>query len=272
MLKVILIAAAAALLSGCAVSSLSDADANSNIASETTRETQDVTGSVKPTSADALAEDISPPRAKARSDSSDPGSFSASVAKITAVSVPGSAAYKIGPQDILDISVFKVPELSKSAQVSERGTFSYPLVGDIVAVGKTPREVQDELTGLLRAKYLQNPDVTVFVKEFNSQRVTIDGAVKKPGVYPIQSGLSLQMAITLAQGLDTASDDTIVVFRSVGGKRTAARFDISDIRSGEAEDPQLQAGDVVVAGTSALKKGFDNFLRALPVAGMFALL
>ncbi len=76
----------------------------------------------------------------------------------------------------------------------------------------------------------------------------------------------------MAQGLEDMADDTVIVFRDVDGVRKVARFDVSEIRTGDAKDPQLIAGDVVVAGTSTFKKGFNSFLKVLPVAGLFTLL
>lgn len=190
----------------------------------------------------------------------------------TSVATPGNTAYKIGPQDVIEVSVFKVPELSKSVQVADTGTVNLPLVGEIPAAGKTAQEVERDLTKQLGAKYLQNPQVTVYVKEYNSQRVTIEGAVKKPGVYPVRGKNSLLQFIAMAEGLDPNSDSTVVVFRQIDGKRSAARFDIGEIRSNQAPDPAIQSGDVVVAGTSALKETFNNLMKALPIAGAFALL
>jgi polysaccharide export outer membrane protein len=193
-------------------------------------------------------------------------------AKLTEASIPGTTGYKIGPQDVLEISVFKVPELSKVVQVTEAGTFNYPLIGETEAAGHTAREIEKNLTSKLGAKYLQKPQVSVMVKEYNSQRVTIEGAVKKPGVYPIQGRMTLIQALAIAQGLDPNSDNNVIVFREASGKRSAARFDVSSLRSGEATDPELKAGDVIVANSSATKEMFNNFLRALPVASVFALL
>jgi polysaccharide export outer membrane protein len=199
-------------------------------------------------------------------------SLQASAEAIAAVTTPGTSAYKIGPQDVIEISVFKVPELSKAAQVSEAGTVNLPLVGEVIVAGKTAREFEQRLTQQLGAKYLQKPQVTVFVKEYNSQRITVEGAVKRPGVLPIQGTMSLLQAVAMSQGLEETSDDTVLVFRNANGVRQAARFDVSEIRTGSADDPQLLAGDVVVAGTSSLKKNFNGFLKVLPVAGLFALL
>lgn len=274
-----MIAAAAALLTGCAASSFSGSDADGDTASSTPALKQAVRDGSTTTSAspDQSPQSLQP--ANTREARLTPGGTATDASPLrapalaaTAVATPNSAAYKIGPGDVLDITVFKVAELSKSAQVSETGTISYPLVGDVVAAGKTPREVEKDLTGTLGSRYLQKPQVSVYVKEFNSQRVTIEGAVKHPGVFPIQGSLSLLQAVALAQGMDATADDTVLVFRQTNGKRAAARFDISAIRTGDAEDPQLQAGDVIVAGTSALKEGWANIMKVLPIASVFTLI
>ena len=178
----------------------------------------------------------------------------------------------IGPADILEISVFKVPELSKTVEVSDTGTINLPLVGTVAAAGKTPQQLERELTAALGSQYLQDPQVTVFVKDSFSQRVTVQGAVKKPGVYPLRGKITLLELVATAGGLDTASDSTVLILRTTDGKRTAAKFDVSAIQTGRADDPTMQTGDVVVAGTSAIRAGFNNVLKALPVAGLFALL
>jgi polysaccharide export outer membrane protein len=185
---------------------------------------------------------------------------------------PGSTAYKIGPQDVLDVSVFKVAELSKTVQVADTGTVNLPLVGEIPAAGKTAQEVERDLTAKLGAKYLQKPQVTVYVKEYNSQHVTIEGAVKKPGVFPMRGRTSLLQLVATAEGLDANADSTVVVFREVDGKRSAARFELNDIRSGQAEDPVIQSGDLIVVSNSTIKETFNIILKALPVAGLFVAL
>lgn len=248
------------LATGCGVSSLSDVSPGAHsLGSGATESTR-----------------VSPPASADATMTPSPATNAAGVreaaAQLAAISQPGNASYKIGPFDVLDVSVFKVPDLSKSVQVSDAGTVNLPLVGEVVAGGRTAREVEQDLTRTLGAKYLQKPQVTVFVKEYNSQRVTLEGAVKKPGVFPIQGRLSLLQALATAQGLDPNSDSTVVIFRDQSGKRAAARFDVSEIRSGSVQDPQLQAGDVVVAGSSAMKEAFSNFIKALPIASVFALL
>jgi polysaccharide biosynthesis/export protein len=104
----------------------------------------------------------------------------------TASATPGNHAYKVGALDVLDISVFKAPELSKSVQVADSGTINLPLINDVQVVGRTAQEIERDIAAKLGANYLQKPQVTVYVKEYNSQRVTVEGAVKKPGVFPVR--------------------------------------------------------------------------------------
>jgi protein-tyrosine phosphatase len=187
--------------------------------------------------------------------------------KYMASSTPGNNGYRIGPQDVLEISVFQVPDLSKSVQVAEAGTINFPLVGETVVAGKTAAEIERNLEARLGAKYLKSPHVTVYVKEYNSQRITIDGAVKKPGVYSLRGHDTLQRSIAMAEGLDTdtASSD-VVVFHTAGGVRTAARYDIDDIRNGKSEDPEVQGGDVILVNGSTAKSAFSSFVKLLPLA------
>ena len=176
-------------------------------------------------------------------------------------------AYEIGPLDVLDISVFQVPELTKSVQVTDTGTVNLPLVGEIPVAGKTAQEVERDLTARLGAEYVQNPQVTVYVKEYNSQSVTITGAVQSPGVYSIKGKASLLRVVAMAGGLSDISDSTVLVLRQSDGKRSATKFDVSAIQDGKAEDPALQSGDKLLAGTSAIKQAFNTILKGLPLAG-----
>jgi polysaccharide export outer membrane protein len=191
---------------------------------------------------------------------------------LTGAATPGSNAYKIGPQDTIEIAVFKVPELSRTVQVADTGTVNLPLVGDVMAAGKTSQQLERELVKKYGGRYLQSPQVTVSVREYNSQRVTIEGAVKKPGVYPIRGKGTLLQFIATAEGLDPNADSTVVIFRTTNGKRLAAKFDITSIRSGSTPDPLIQSGDMIIASNSALKETFNTILKALPIAGVFAML
>ncbi len=193
-------------------------------------------------------------------------------AAYTSLSDPKSNAYKVGPLDVLEVTVFNIPELSKTIQVSEAGTINYPLVGELEAGGRTAREIEKFLTKALGAKYLQNPQISVFVREHNSQRVTVEGAVKKPGVVSMAGGMSLLQAIAQAQGLEPTANSLVVVFRQTDGKRSAAKYDIESIREGKADDPQMQAGDVIVVPASDVKEGINYLVKFLPIAQVIPLL
>ena len=118
---------------------------------------------------------------------------------------------------------------------------------------------------------MQSPQVTVSVKEYNSQKVTVDGAVQKPGIFPKQGEMSLLQAIAQAQGLTNYADPTgVLVFRTVGGRRLAARFDIRQVRAGKMPDPRLQAGDIVMVDESSAKTTLRDISSAMPLTGLFS--
>ena len=260
----------AALLTGCGASLTSNT--TTPLAAATVGEQKSAAGLVTTGAApDASVANASSAPLTSTALASAPTSTLQAIESFTAVSTPGNTAYKIGPQDVLEVSVFKVAELSRSVQVADSGTVNLPLVGEIPASGKTAQEVEQDLTKKLGAKYLQSPQVTVFVKEYNSQRVTIEGAVKKPGVYPVRGKTSLLQFIAMAEGLDPAAHSEVVIFRQGDGKRVAGRFDVDEIRAGRADDPAIRQGDVIVVGHSSMKAAWQNLLKALPVAGQLAL-
>ena len=200
------------------------------------------------------------------------GRVSQAAAALTSETTPGTASYKIGPLDKLQISVFQAPELTQTVQVTDLGTINLPLVGEIPVSGKTVKEVERDLTLRLGASYLQKPQVNVLVAEFNSQRVTISGAIKKPGVYPLTGNTTLLQFVASAGGFDDKSDWTVLVLRQSGGKRMAGKFDVNQIEKGRAEDPIIQSGDYIIAGSSLLKGTYGVLMKALGITGRFALI
>jgi polysaccharide export outer membrane protein len=268
-LRVALVLCAAELLAGCGASLNSQFGAGLAQDTEAAKAAQEQVADATPV---AAAE--SKPARKA---SPKTAATSGSVEDFKAVgnaaiqgSTPGNSAYKIGPLDVLDVTVFKVKDLESHVQVAESGTINLPLVGEVPAAGRTAQEIERDLEKRLGAKYLKNPQVTIYVKEYNSQRLTVEGAVKRPGVYPLKGNTTLLQAIAMAEGQnpDLASSN-VVIFRKTDGKRTAARFDVDDIRAGSAEDPLMRQGDVVVVETSAGKVAFNNVVKVLPVATLF---
>lgn len=179
---------------------------------------------------------------------------------------PGSPSYLIGPMDVLQITVFKAPDLSKDIPVAEDGSINLPLIGPTRAAGRSTADLEQEIQKRLDAGYMRSPQVNVMVKEYNSSRITVEGAVKKPGVFPLQGRSTLDQAIAKAGGVDreTASD-SVSVFRNVDGVRTMIQYDLGAIHSGQAEDPEVAAGDLVVVGDSTAKVGLNYILQVSPV-------
>jgi polysaccharide export outer membrane protein len=183
----------------------------------------------------------------------------------------GGGDYRIGAQDLLEISVFGIDELSRTVRVNSNGQISLPLIGGVMAGGKTIPELEKDIGSKLEKGYLQNPQVTVFIKEFTSQRVTLEGALTKPGIYPITGKTSLLQAIAMAQGVDEKVADLggVVVFRQVDGKRMGAVFDLAQVRAGTMPDPQIYGDDIIVVETSGSKTAFRRFIESVPVIGIF---
>jgi polysaccharide biosynthesis/export protein len=185
----------------------------------------------------------------------------------------GRSEYRIGAQDVIDISVYQLPDLTRSARVNSKGMISLPLLGPIEAAGKTVPELEAEITQLLAEDFLQNPQVTVFVQEYTSQRITVEGAVKSPGIFPLSGRTSLLQAIVIAGGVtEYANPRGIIIFRVIDGKRMAAVYDLRDIRGGNAEDPLVYGDDLIVIDESGSKSAWRSLLQTMPVLGMFRIL
>lgn len=184
----------------------------------------------------------------------------------------GVSDYRVGPQDLIEISVFQIPDLSRTVRVNSGGQISLPLIGAVQAGGLTIQELEKSIAKKLEARFLQNPQVTAFVKEFTSQRVTVEGAVKAPGIYPISGRTSLLQAIAMSGGLDSLANlQGVVIFRQIGGKKMGAVFDLKAIRAGNAEDPLIYGDDIVVVDQSGSKTALRRFIEAMPILNVFTM-
>ena len=183
----------------------------------------------------------------------------------------GGGDYRIGAQDLLEISVFGVDDLDQEVRVNSNGQISLPLIGAVMAGGRTIPELEVELARKYSEGYLQKPQVSVFVKEFASQRVTLEGAIAKPGIYPITGKTTLLQAIALAGGIDDKTADLggIVLMRQVDGKRMAAAYDLRQVRKGVVDDPLIYGDDIIVVEQSASKTGLRNILQTIPIFNLF---
>lgn len=160
--------------------------------------------------------------------------------------------YLMGPHDLLEITVFQVEDLSRTVRVNARGTFSLPMVGQIDAAGRTASEVEAMISDKLRECCLQEPQVTIFIKEFVSQRVTVEGEVAKPGVYALTGRTTLLQALAMASGAGQLAElNEVRIFRTQpDGMKETLVFDIEAIRGGTQADPTIQGNDVVVVAKS----------------------
>ena len=163
---------------------------------------------------------------------------------------PRKAEFVIGASDALRITVWKNPELSTEAKVRPDGTVTMPLVGDVHAVGRTPTQLQSEITKRLGAFVKEETaQVTVAVTEVNSYRFTVAGNVEKPGIFTSRYYVTVAEAIALAGGLNRfASPRGVVVVRSESsGRVRKIPFDYSRISAGEhpEENLALMSGDTL---------------------------
>lgn len=182
----------------------------------------------------------------------------------------GPRVYTIGPLDRLGVTVFGERDLSTDqAQVDAAGNLTLPLVGNLTAAGKTTNALSNEIRQRL-TRYIVNPRVSIIVLASVTQRVIVQGAVNESGVYPIQGRTTLLEMLAFAKGTSNVSDEKrVAVFRTVNGQRMGAMFDVSAISGGEAADPELLSGDVVVVGHSARRGAWRDFLTAAPALGLF---
>jgi len=158
--------------------------------------------------------------------------------------------YLIGKEDVLEVSVWKSPDLSTTVMVRPDGKISIPLIGEIKVAGRSPKEVSTEIEKRLK-KYMKEPIVSIIIKEVNSKAIYITGEVNKPGRYPLRSDLTLVQAITLAGGFTQwANRDKIVIIRKSPLNPEGIRFVVrySDIVSGRnlKSNMLLQPGDTII--------------------------
>jgi polysaccharide export outer membrane protein len=179
--------------------------------------------------------------------------------------------YRIAPLDKLSIKVFKADDLSGDYDVDLAGHISMPLVGEIEAASLTTAELDEKLTQRLGEKYYEHPDVSVAIKQSTAHVVTVDGAVNQAGQYPVAGPMTLIQAVALARGTtQDANSRRVAVFRTIGGRREAAAFDLTAIRRGQSTDPQIYPGDIVVVDGSRIKEIQRQILQTVPVAAVFS--
>jgi polysaccharide export outer membrane protein len=160
----------------------------------------------------------------------------------------GGLEYTLGPEDIIEISVWKDESLTKQIVVRPDGKISFPLVGEIRAGGLTVRQLQRQVTRKI-SEFIPNPTVTVLVLQVNSNKVYVVGKVNKPGEYPTGGRLDVMQALSMAGGLTPfASPRSIVILRRERGVEKKIPFNYNEVIRGKHLEQNiiLQRGDVVV--------------------------
>jgi polysaccharide export outer membrane protein len=180
------------------------------------------------------------------------------------------SGYRIAPMDTVAVKVFRMPDLSGDYQVDLTGQISMPLIGEVRAVDMTTAQLDDSLTKKLGEKYLENPDISVGIKDSARRNITVDGAVKNAGAFPAAGETSLMQAIAQAGGVnEEANARRIAVFRTIGGQRQAAAFDLVSIRRGEMPDPKIYPGDIIVVDGNGVKAAYRQILNSFPILSIF---
>ncbi|MEG3170844.1 polysaccharide biosynthesis/export family protein [Sphingomonas sp. ZB1N12] len=187
------------------------------------------------------------------------------------VGEPRVQDYRIGALDTLDIIVFQEADIStRGVVVDAAGVISMPLIGRIQAAGNTSTQLADLLAAKLAERFYVNPQVTVTVASSVAQRVTVQGDVKEPGIYPISGPTTLLDTVALAKGeSEDAALREVIVIRYIDGKRMGAVFDLKRIRRGDDADPAIAARDTIIVGHSTGKSAWHDILRAAPLLAGF---
>ncbi len=151
----------------------------------------------------------------------------------------------LGPGDVVEVRVFQEPEHSGTWRLSGEGTIDYPLCGKVPLSGTTPSSAADQLRDCL-SRYVRRPQVSVLIREYNSQKVFVFGEVQKPGTFPVDNEMSIVQAITLAGGFTKlAAKNNTLVTRVVDGQERKIRVPVEDIGVGREKNFLLQPGDIV---------------------------
>ena len=154
--------------------------------------------------------------------------------------------YRIGPQDVLQIDVWKEPEITRTIPVRPDGKISLPLLDDVQASGLTAMQLAGKIREGL-TKYLTNPQVTVTVTQINSRRVYVTGEVVKSGALPLLPGMTALQALSSSGGFTQfAREKGIYILRTERGKQVKLPYSYRDVLKGRQEDIVLQPGDVIV--------------------------
>jgi polysaccharide export outer membrane protein len=156
--------------------------------------------------------------------------------------------YHVSPNDLIEVEIFEMENLKRTVRVNAAGAISLPLIGQVTVGGLTSQEIEARIAERYSEKYLQNPQVSIFIKEFTTDRITIEGAVGHPGIFPLTGRLTLLRALAMAGGFGSIANTSQVMVYRVNEQqvRESAVYDIEKIRAGKSDDPPIQGDDLIV--------------------------
>jgi len=165
----------------------------------------------------------------------------------TEVPPPATDDTTLGPGDVFSVRVYGEDAISGSHQVAPDGTINFPLLAAVQVSGLEPTEVAEKIQTALRERdLLRNPHVSVYVEEYASKRVSVMGAVANPGTFPLEPGMTVVQAISMAGGFSSLADrDGTVVTRRVEGEIVRYRVPVARVTKGQAKDIAVAAGDII---------------------------
>ncbi|MGH7740779.1 MAG: polysaccharide biosynthesis/export family protein [Candidatus Eiseniibacteriota bacterium] len=202
-------------------------------------------------SARLAAVPVASPKRRARSlTASWGGALMAALALTTQARAADPPSYLVGVGDVLQVSFYAGGEKQDdfTSTVSSTGAITSPLIGDLKVAGMTTGEIADTMTTLLARSYFVNPQVLVSVKEYAGQ-VLVMGAVRQPGAYGFQAGITALKACLLAGGFtEYATPSKVKITRVVNGHSTTESVNLDKVGKGKAPDPELLKGDRIDVG------------------------
>lgn len=172
--------------------------------------------------------------------------------------------YRLGVGDVIGVTVLNADPFNRKLRVDSAGKVSLPLLGSVQVAGLTPPEVETVIADALREKYMNDPQVSVFVEESASLRFSIEGAVRTPNVYPLKGRVTLLQAIAAGGGFTKVADTTQVrILRGTGTAQQVLVFDADKIREGLASDPVVLGNDAIIAVPSTGRTVFYETLDTI---------
>ncbi len=238
------------LTAGCAGKAsapLADLTAAPRVAPAGGVEAYTATPAETPAATPAATPEATPAATPAATSAATPAATPATPAAAPARFVESAEAFRIGPEDVLDVQVWKNEELSRVVPVRPDGMISLPLVNDIRAAGLTAVELRQAITQRL-SEYVPSPEVSVMVREVHSVKVAVLGAVRMPGHYEVNSAATVLELIARAQGLTEFADrGRIIVMRQNGTETTRIPFNYRKVAEGSEQDNfYVRPGDIIV--------------------------